>query len=377
MNRPVRVRGKGEPQPLEVTLDPTAIAFAAFTDVWQRLVDGLSEQIALLDENWTILAVNQSWARQAALYGPTAFMPGASYMESARDMIAAHGLQIGTDVVNGMEEIAAGKRRSFRIVYRSMQPEADHDHELCIRRFKTGGRTFASVTRYDVTGKVELRALRKDFSRSMMLGQADERRRIGREIHDSTMQLITCLELKMAVLDRVAADDFKSTLDDMHELVSETRQAIQAISYLTHPPLLENVTLPEALEVLAKGFARRTGLDVTFEMAGEEWDDTAMVHPVIGEAAYRIVQEGLSNVQRHSKASHVVVRLMRRKQHVHVVVADDGTGMPDVVTSGVGLAGMHSRLAELGGRLSIQSGRPGTTIIASMPAPLAAIAVPA
>ena len=134
MNRPVRVRGKGEPQPLEVTLDPTAIAFAAFTDVWQRLVDGLSEQIALLDEDWTILAVNQSWTRAAAVYGRHSFTPGASYLHSCREL-AAGGLQIGIDVVKGMEEIAAGKRRSFRIVYRSMQPEADHDHELCIRRF--------------------------------------------------------------------------------------------------------------------------------------------------------------------------------------------------------------------------------------------------
>ena len=369
MNRPDRIRGGGEPQPLEAGLELPGIESTAVTDMWQRLVDGLSEEIALLDEDWTIQAVNQSWTKAAALYGRTSFVPGANYLQSCREL-AAQGLQIAIDVVKGMEEIDAGKRLSFRIVYHSIKPETELEHELRIRRFKTGGRTFASVTRYDVTGKVELRALRKDFSRSVMLGQADERRRIGREIHDSTMQLITCLDLKMAELEHVAPGDFRSTLDDMHELVSETRQAIQAISYLTHPPLLENVTLPEALEALAKGFGRRTGLDVTFEMEGEAWDDPETAYPVLGEAAYRIVQEGLSNVQRHSKAHRTIVRLIRRKQLVHVVIADDGIGMPETVSSGVGLAGMHSRLAELGGRLSIQSGRPGTTIIASIPAPL-------
>ena len=366
MNRPSRLRGNGEAQPLELTLERHAMEASTFTDVWQRLVDGLNEQIAMLDEDWTILAVNQAWARQAALYGPGAFMPGTNYLRACREM-AAEGLQIALDVVKGMEEIDAGKRLSFRIVYHSIKPETELEHELRIRRFKTGSRTFASVTRYDVTGKVELRKLRKDFSKEVILSQADERRRIGREIHDSTMQLIACLDLKMAELERVSNGSFHETLDEMRELVGETRQAIQAISFLTHPPQLDHGTLPEALEALVKGFGRRTGLDAAFEVGGE--GPNKLLAPAIGEAAYRIVQEGLSNVQRHSKASRAVVKLVRRKQHVHVIIADDGIGMPEVVSSGVGLAGMHSRLAEIGGRLTIQSGRPGTTIIASIPAP--------
>ena len=339
-----------------------------FTVIWQRLVDELNEQIALLDEDFTIVVVNRAWAKLAALYTDASFMPGANYLQSCRGM-AATGLQIGIDVVKGLEAIAAGRRQSFRIVYHSSMPETDLDHELRIHRFEVAGRTFFSATRYDVTGRTELRRLREDFSRSMMLGQADERRRIGREIHDSTMQLIVCLDLKMAELDRSSHGAFKGTLAEMRELVAETREAIQSISYITHPPPHANETLAVALRALVNGFAHRTGLDVTFE-TGEGWDDAEVLFPVIGEAAYRIVQEGLSNVQRHARASSAVVQLIRRKRHVHVIIADDGVGMPDHPISGVGLAGMRSRLAEIGGRLTIQSGRPGTTIIASIPAPL-------
>ena len=115
---------------------------------------------------------------------------------------------------------------------------------------------------------------------------------------------------------------------------------------------------------LVEGFSRRTGLDVKFETLGE----AQMWSPAAEEAAYRIVQEALSNVHRHSNARHATVRLSQREAITHVVIADDGIGMPDHVRSGVGLAGMRSRLSELGGRLFILSRSAGTTVIASIPA---------
>jgi len=85
-------------------------------------------------------------------------------------------------------------------------------------------------------------------------------------------------------------------------------------------------------------------------------------------AIYRIVQEALSNIHRHSKAARAKVQLTGKEKIVHVVISDDGVGMPDVINSGVGLAGMRSRLAELGGRLTIRPTLPsGTDVIASVP----------
>jgi len=278
--------------------------------------------------------------------------------------MADSGLDIAIDVVRGIEEIIAGKRSSFQLVYRASDPEIGHEHQLCVNRFKVAGRKFASVTRYDVTRLAELRRLREDFSKSVLLSQADERRRIGREIHDSTMQLMACLDMKIGQFERSSPTAAQGALiEEMRELVTETQQAIRSISYLIHPPLLGKLTLPEALMELVEGFSRRTGLDVKFEAVGE----AQMCNPAAEGAAYRIVQEALSNVHRHSNARRATVRLSQREAITHIVIADDGTGMPDYVRSGVGLAGMRSRLSELGGRLFIRSRSPGTAVIASIP----------
>ena len=352
------------PPPRVARLDLAATRPAVVADMWQHVVDGLTEQIALLDEDWTILVVNQSWARVAELYGHFALVPGADYLQFCRDK-AADGLSIAADVVTGIEQIIAGRRNSFQLVYRASDPEIGHDHQLCVNRFEVHGRKFASVTRYDITRLVELRRLRESFSKSLIMGQAEERQRIGREIHDSTMQLMVCLDLKIGQLkQKCPTADHGSILEEMGELVSETQQAIRSISYLTHPPLLDKMTLSEALKEMVEGFGRRTGLAMTFETSGE----TQVSCPAAEGAAYRIVQEALSNVHRHAKAKGVTVRLSWRKAITHVVVADDGIGMPDIVRSGVGLAGMRSRLSELGGRLFILSRSPGTAVIASIPA---------
>lgn len=359
-----------DPPPLLACLNLAATHPATLADMWQHVVDGLTEQIALLDENWTILIVNQSWVKVAELYGHFALLPGTDYLQFCREK-AAEGLDIAADVVTGIEQIIEGRRNSFQLVYRASDPEIGHDHQLCVNRFDVGGRKFASVTRYNVTRLIELRRLREDFSKSVMLGQAEERQRIGREIHDSTMQLMVCLDLKIGQLKRSCPTaDFGPILEEMRELVTEAQQAIRAISYLTHPPLLDKMTLPEALQELVEGFGRRTGLDVTFETAGE----TQVSSPASEGAAYRIVQEALSNVQRHAQAKHATVRLSGRKAITHVVIADDGIGMPEVIRSGVGLAGMRSRLSELGGRLSFRRRAPGTAVIASIPAALPGMA---
>ena len=291
-------------------------------------------------------------------------VPGTDYLQFCRTM-ADGGLAIAVDVVAGIEEIIEGKRTSLQLVYRASDPEIGHDHELCVNRFEVGGREFASVTRYDVTRLIELRRLREDFSKSVILSQAEERRRIGREIHDFTTQLMTCINLKIGQLRRKGPNaDYDAILLEMEELVAEAHQAIRSIAYLTHPPVLDKLRLPEALKALAEGFARRTELNVKFETEGQ----TQICSPAAEGAIYRIVQEALSNVLRHSKAKHVTVRLVRGKANTHAVIADDGIGMPDELSPGVGLAGMRSRLTELGGRLSIRSHSSGTVIIASIPA---------
>jgi two-component system NarL family sensor kinase len=341
---------------------------AAFTDIWQHLVDGLTEEIALLDEDWTILLVNRSWARTAELYGHFSIVPGTNYLEFCRKL-AGEGLQVAQEVVAGVEEIIAGKRSGFELIYRASDPEQGHDHRLGVNQFEVAGRKFTSITRYDVTRVIELRKLREDFSGSVMREQAEDRRRIGREIHDSTMQLLASIGLMIGHLKRTSElATEQPILEEMQQLLTEAQREIRSISYLIHPPVLGKLKLAEALRALVEGFGRRTGLDVQFEGV----DEPRLCCPAAEGAIYRIVQEALSNVHRHSKARHASVRLSQGSAVTHVVISDDGVGIPASVTAGVGLAGMRSRLAELGGRLFIRRRSPGTAVIASLPSDLTA-----
>ena len=359
---PQHAPGADSERPLTI-IDLAVSEPSALTEMWQHLVDGLTEQIALLDEHWTILVVNRSWARVAELYGHFVLGPGTDYLQFCRKQ-AEDGLEIARDVVAGIEQIDAGDCNSFELVYRASHPEVGHAHKLCVNRFEVAGRKFASITRYDVTRLIELRKLREDFSHSIILGPAEERQRLGRELHDSTMQLMVCLSMKIGQLRRACeVEGTEPILDEMEQLLAETQQEIRSISYLAHPPLLHDLALPEALRALVEGFGRRTGLDVEFEVVGEP----QACCPAAEGAIYRIVQEALSNVHRHSKAKHAKVRLSRSGAITHAAITDDGVGMPSMITSGVGLAGMRSRLSELGGRLSIRSRAPGTAVIASVP----------
>lgn len=336
----------------------------SFIDVWQSLVDGLPEQIALLDDQWNIIVVNDSWTKTAELYGLFALMPGTNYLDFCREK-AAEGHAPARDTVKGLNEIMSGETNSFRIVYNGSERWKGHDFQVCVNRFAVADRTYASVTRYDVTELLELRRLREDFSDSVIRGQAEERRRLGREIHDSTMQLLAGLGLLIAVFRRRCDTvGCQPILDEMDELLAEAQKEIRSIAYLAHPPLLDKMPLADALKCLVDGFSRRTDLQVSFDIEG----DPHFFSPAAEGAVYRVVQEALSNVHRHAKASRATVRIVSGRVMTHVVIADDGIGMPSHVTAGVGLSGMRARLAELGGRLFVYASRPpGTVVIASVP----------
>ena len=335
-----------------------------FVDVFQQLINGLPEQIALLDDHWNILVVNAAWTRTAALYGYSALQPGTNYFEFCRDR-AEEGHGAARPAVEGIQQIDAGASSSFRYLYDGNDRWEGHTFQLCINRLEIGGRTLATVTRYDVTELVHLRRQREGFGHSLMEGQADERRRIAREIHDSTLQLLTSLGLAVGQLKRTQGSG--ETLDivaEMEQLLTETHREIRSISYLAHPPLLEEMGLTGALQTLVEGFSRRTGLAISLhidEHQSLDWHDAPVV-------LYRIVQEALSNVHRHAHATNVTVALFARRSMFHAVVSDDGIGMPLPIRRGVGLPGMRERLAELGGRLAVRPGSPGTKIIASLPA---------
>jgi len=342
---------------------PAADTLHAFADTFQKMINGLPEQIALLDEDWKILLVNDAWTKTAALYGFHALGAGSNYLRFCRDR-AFEGHESAGKVAAGIADMAMGRRDSFQMVYSGSDRWAGHEFQLCVNHLEVDGRRLATVTRYDVTELVQLRRLRELFSTSLIQGQNDERRRMAREIHDSTMQLLASIGLALGQLKRTQViDDPSLIVAEIEELLAETQREIRSISYLAHPPVLQELGLSKAIETLVTGYCRRTGLNLSFRTDTEVppvWKTAEM-------ALYRVVQESLSNVHRHAHATEAAVGLFIRKSMIHAVIVDNGSGFSRATAPGVGLVGMQERLEELGGRLAVRARHPGTAIIASLP----------
>jgi signal transduction histidine kinase len=228
-----------------------------------------------------------------------------------------------------------------------------------------GGARFATVTRYDVSELAELRKLREDFNSILIKTQDEERRRMARELHDSTMQLLVGLGFAVGQLKRTGLQgDAPRLVADIEGILAETQRELRTISYLAHPPQLDRAKMADALGLLVAGFGRRTGLAASFEMEGLSPD----LRLASQMAIYRVVQEALANIHRHARATACSVRLVARRGMLHVIVTDNGQGISSNSQPGVGLLGMRSRLDELGGRLTVRSLSPGTAIVASVPA---------
>jgi len=210
------------------------------------------------------------------------------------------------------------------------------------------------------------RQLRTLSSRLLRL-QDDERRKIARELHDSTAQSLSALEMNMSLLEPVVGDEY------MQRIVAETRQIardccleLRTISYLLHPPLLDEVGLSFAIEWFADGFTKRTSIEVIPRIM----PDFPRLDSEVETTLFRIIQEAMSNIYRHSGATRTWITLNKRGASIELEIRDNGSGFPEGdgtkggASGGVGLAGMRERLAELGGQLKIRSSPYGVSIVA-------------
>ena len=214
----------------------------------------------------------------------------------------------------------------------------------------------------------------RTLSNSLIHLQDDERRRIARALHDSVGQCLTVLKIDLELMKREAglADSelLKRCLESLEMSLSETR----TISHLLHPPLLDEAGFASAAQSYVEEFARRAGLSVAFDMPPE----LDRMPPAMEIALFRMLQESLTNVHRHSGSTEVEIELDSDAETVALTIRDYGRGMPaEVVDSfrnnggnlGVGLAGLKARVRELGGEVNVHSNTGGTTINVTIPLP--------
>jgi signal transduction histidine kinase len=212
----------------------------------------------------------------------------------------------------------------------------------------------------------------RELSNRLQRTQDDERRRIARELHDSAGQIIAVLSLNLAsitprVKRRAAIDKtIKESLDLIHELSDE----IRTMAYLLHPPLLDENGLSGAIEWYAAGLSDRSGLQVGVEIS----EEFGRLPGEMETALFRIVQECLTNIHRHSGSKTATIRLSRRADSVSLELQDDGRGISSEKLagiqsqrSGVGIAGMRERVRHLKGVMDIQSDSCGTKVSITLP----------
>src|SRR5499427_5842511 len=212
------------------------------------------------------------------------------------------------------------------------------------------------------------------LSGRLLQSRDDERRRLARDLHDSLGQILTAVKMNLSYLSRDSVH-----LDERgHNAVTESRDLIdtcikeeRTLSHLLHPPMLDEVGLLPAIRWFVNGFSQRSGIDVKLDLPA-----TLQRFPIELEIAiFRVVQETLTNVHRHSGSPTAIVTLDVEDSQVHLKVVDHGRGIPPQALAvrqedssiGIGLLGMRERMRQLGGQVEISSANKGTSVYVKLP----------
>ena len=201
----------------------------------------------------------------------------------------------------------------------------------------------------------------------------DEQRRLARELHDSVGQMLAAISMNTAV---IAAEEYLSpragkAVSENSGLIAEISTEIRTISHLLHPPLLDEVGLASGIRWYLEGFAERSNTKVEFELD----DNFGRLPSELETALFRLVQESLTNVHRHSESPTARIQVRRCEDEITLEVSDSGKGIPQEKIwqiqmgsgSGVGLSGMRERVRQLGGKFEVRSDGRGTVVLASLP----------
>jgi len=250
---------------------------------------------------------------------------------------------------------------------------------------KDGQISAVIVSMADITEQKKAEETLRRLSARLLQLQDEERRRLGRDLHDSLAQLVLAVNLRLAQVTQSAAgldERSRRGLSEARGTLQEMSRQIRTLSYLLHPPLLDELGLASAIREYAQGFSERSAIAVAVDIQAE----FPRLPQEAEMALFRIVQESLTNIQKHSGSPTASIRLSGDGGVVTLEVRDCGRGMPAVperhsdppgARFGVGILGMRERMTQLGGGLEIESNGTGTTVRAHIPVPVEAMhAVP-
>src|SRR5207245_761893 len=225
----------------------------------------------------------------------------------------------------------------------------------------------------EIKKRVQTEEMLRKLSGRVLTLQDDERRRLGRELHDSAGQLLAALHINLGIIAQWTKDDPRvaAKVADSAALADQAITEIRTLSYLLHPPMLDETGLASAVEWYVRGFSERSKIAVTLQV-----DPGLRRFPRDVETAiFRIIQECLVNIHRHSGSRTALISLKSIAAGAVLTVRDEGRGIPPEILMedglgnlGVGIRGMRERARQLGGLLEIRCANPGTLVEVNLPA---------
>jgi signal transduction histidine kinase len=264
-------------------------------------------------------------------------------------------------------------RIASRLEIANLQGEGEQRYRELAESLEKQVRTRTEQLEHRTTELVQQSEDIRSLSAQLLELQNKERRHIARELHDSAGQTLAVLSMNLARL----AEEAKTTSPELaveaqesENLVQQLQQEIRTASYLLHPPLLDESGLASALELYVNGATERTGLAIELEVS----DDFGRVSRELELVVFRLVQECLTNIHRHSRSKSATIRLSRDDRSLTLEVQDQGEGIsPKRLTeiqagaSGVGIRGMRERVHQFSGQMTIESDTSGTRVYVTIP----------
>jgi len=330
---------------------------------YRHVVEDQTESICRFDRDWHITFSNRSFEALCSL-------PPVGRKAALEACLAADTFRMIRETVGGLGPErpvalftnAVLKHGTATTWYRSTV-RANFDGKGGF----TGGQWIAADVTSEVLARKKLQESEKQLallSGRLMHLQDEERRRIARDLHDSTAQALSALEMNTSLLEASAADENSRRIAGETRAISrQVCQELRNISYLLHPPLLEEKGLLFAIRWFTDGFTKRNNIPVFLDLP----EDFPRLPSDEETALFRIVQEALSNIYRHAGATKAWITLRRGDDGaVSLEVRDNGEGLPEgfslAQSSGVGLAGMRERMKQFGGTLEVDSSPYGVSV---------------
>lgn len=228
----------------------------------------------------------------------------------------------------------------------------------------------------DITERKRAEEQLAALSRRLLRVQDEERRRLARELHDSTAQSIAAMCMNLGVIsefEHLLDPPARKALSECLEIGEQCIREVRTFSYLLHPPVLDDIGLSSALKWYVEGFVQRSRIEVGLDIA----PDLGRLPRELELTLFRVVQESLTNIHRHSGSRSATIRIVRNPGEVLLQVRDYGRGIPgpldngngNVAHAGVGIAGMRERARQVGGKLRIHSRPGGTDVVMRVPFP--------